>query len=58
MLNPELIKKCEKYPKDSVDPKIIEELRPIIVSKAYDADKLKAASAAAYGLGKWVWAIV
>jgi hypothetical protein len=54
LLNPELIKKCEKYPKDSVDPKIIEELRPIIVSKAYDADKLKAASAAAYGLGKWV----
>ena len=57
-MNPELIKKCEKYPKDSVDPKIIEELRPIIESKAYDSDKLKNASMAAYGLGKWVWAIV
>ncbi len=26
LLNPELIKKCEKYPKDTVDSKIIEDL--------------------------------
>lgn len=53
-----MLKKCKSYDKDNVDPEIINKLRPVIASDNFQDDVLKKASGAAYGLSKWVKAIV
>lgn len=57
LLNSKLLSLCEKYPKDDIEEKIIEKVAPLIESPEYDEKKLKNASTAAAGLGKWVKAI-
>ena len=58
VLTGELLKKCQQYEKDNIKAEIIEKLKPIIKSDEYDDGKLKNASNAAWGLAKWVRAMV
>ena len=58
LLNPELLKKCLSFDKDNINPDIIEKLKPIIASPEYSDEVLKNASKAAFGLAKWVRAMV
>jgi dynein heavy chain len=54
----DLLGACKDFKKDEIKPELIEELRPIIEGKEYDDSVLKVASKAAWGLGKWVRAMV
>lgn len=49
---------CKEFKKDEIKPETIEKLRPIIEAPEYDDKILKNASQAAFGLGKWVRAMV
>lgn len=49
---------CKNYAKDNIPPLVIEKLKPILESPDYDDKVLKNASNAAWGLGKWVRAMV
>src|SRR3569833_3170499 len=51
-------KKCLSFDKDNINPDIIEKLKPIIASPEYSDEVLKNASKAAFGLAKWVRAMV
>jgi dynein heavy chain len=54
----DLLGACKDFKKDEIKPELIEELRPIIEDKGYEDGILKNASKAAWGLGKWVRAMV
>ncbi len=41
-----------------MDPKLVEDMRPILESEAYSDEKLKSASKAAYGIAKWCRAMI
>lgn len=58
LLNASLLNNCKDFKKDDIKPETIEKLRPIIESPDYDDKVLKNASLAAFGLGKWVRAMV
>jgi hypothetical protein len=58
LLNSALLTNCKEFQKDNIKPETIEKLRPIIESSDYDDKVLKNASQAAFGLGKWVRAMV
>lgn len=49
---------CLNFKKDDILPATIEKLKPIIESPDYDEKVLKNASTAAFGLAKWVKAMV
>ena len=53
-----LLNNCKEFKKDEIPPETIEKLRPIISDEDYEDSVLKRASLAAYGLGKWVRAMV
>ena len=54
----DLLGACKDFKKDEIKPELIEELRPVIEQKEYEDGVLKNASKAAWGLGKWVRAMV
>lgn len=58
LLGPELLKKCLSFEKDNINTDIVEKLKPLIAEPNYQDDVLKLASKAAWGLAKWVRAIV
>jgi dynein heavy chain len=58
ILNNQLLSDCKNYPKDNIQPAVVEKLRPILESPEYEDRILKNASTAAWGLGKWVKAMV
>lgn len=58
LLTTELLNNCKNYAKDNIPPVVIEKLKPILESPEYDDKVLKNASNAAWGLGKWVRAMV
>lgn len=58
VLTTSLLTSCKEFKKDEIKPETIEKLRPIIDSPNYDDKVLKNASLAAFGLGKWVRAMV
>ena len=58
LLTPELLKKCQNYEKDTIAPSLIEVLKPLIDDPNYQDEVLSKVSKAAWGLAKWVRAIV
>lgn len=58
LLTPELLKKCQNYDKDNVPPKVVEDLKPLLEDPNYQDEVLSKVSKAAWGLAKWVRAIV
>jgi dynein heavy chain len=58
LLTPELLKKCQNYEKDTVPIPMIEALKPLIEDPNYQDEVLSKVSKAAWGLAKWVRAIV
>jgi hypothetical protein len=58
VLTADLLKRCTTFDKDNISPATIEELKPIINSDEYDDKLLKNASNAAWGLAKWIRAMV
>jgi dynein heavy chain len=58
ILNAKLLPRCQSYDKDNIDPKKIETLKPLIESPDYEEGKIENASKAAFGLSKWVKAMV
>jgi len=58
VLTADLLKRCTTFDKDNIAPATIEELKPIINSDEYDDKLLKNASNAAWGLAKWIRAMV
>lgn len=57
LLGPDLLKKCQQFEKDNINPDIVEKLKPLIAEANYQDDVLKNVSKAAWGLAKWVRAI-
>jgi len=53
-----LLSRCKDYDKDNIDPKKIETLKPLIEAPEYEEGKIQNASVAAFGLSKWVKAMV
>jgi dynein heavy chain len=58
LLLPDLLKNCVKYDKDNVPLDVVEKLKPLISDPNYQDDVLKNVSKAAWGLAKWVRAIM
>lgn len=58
LLNAKLKDNIVQYDRDNIDIKIIEAVKPVIESPDYSEEVLKNASKAAFGLSKWVRAIV
>jgi len=58
VLTSDLLKRCTTFDKDNISPAVVEELKPIINSDEYDDKVLKNASSAAWGLAKWIRAMV
>jgi len=58
ILNAKLLPRLQGYDKDNIDPKKIEILKPLIEAPDYEESKIENASKAAYGLSKWVKAMV
>lgn len=58
VLTADLLKRCTTFDKDNISAAIVEELKPIITSDEYDDKVLKNASSAAWGLAKWIRAMV
>lgn len=58
LLGPELLKKCQTFEKDSLNPEIVEKLKPLIADPNFQDEVLRNVSKAAWGLAKWVRAIV
>ncbi len=58
VLTSDLLKRCRDYNKDNISPEIIEKLRPLITAPEYKDEVLKNVSKAAWGLAKWVRAMV
>lgn len=58
VLNSQLLQNCQDYKKDEIKPELIEALRPLIEAEEYKDEKLQKASKAAFGLAKWVRAMV
>ena len=58
VLTGELLKKCQNYEKDKIPPELIDTLRPVIEQPEYEDSVLQKASKAAWGLAKWVRAMV
>ena len=46
------------YDKDNIDPKLVEDMRPILAEDGFADAALKNASKAAFGIGKWCRAII
>ena len=58
VLTSDLLKKLQTYKKDEIDPKLVEDMRPILASEEYSDEKLKSASKAAHGIAKWCRAMI
>jgi len=58
VLNSALLQRCKEFKKDEIKPELIEKLRPLIQAPEYDDTVLSKASKAAWGLAKWVRAMV
>jgi dynein heavy chain len=54
----DLLGECKNFKKDEIKPELIIALKPIIESPGYEDGILQGASRAAWGLGKWVRAMV
>ena len=48
----------ENYPKENIDPAIIEKIRPYLEDPNFQPEAIRGASEAAEGLSKWVIAVV
>ena len=53
-----MLKRCTQFDKDNISQETVSTLRPVIESPEYDEKVLKNASQAAFGLAKWVRAMV
>jgi len=58
VLTADLLKRCTNFEKDKIPSEIIEKLKPVIARETYQDDVLKNVSKAAWGLAKWVRAMV
>ena len=58
VLTSDLLKRCTQFDKDNISQETVSILRPVIESPEYDEKVLKNASQAAFGLAKWVRAMV
>ena len=58
VLTSDLLKRCTQFDKDNISQETVSTLRPVIESPEYDEKVLKNASQAAFGLAKWVRAMV
>ena len=58
ILNSKLKDRCINYDKENMKPEIVAQISPILDTDAYSDKVLKNASKAAFGLGKWVRAMV
>jgi len=50
--------RCKEFKKDEIKSELIERLKPLIEAPEYDDGVLSKASKAAWGLAKWVRAMV
>lgn len=57
-MTPNLLKQCLDYDKDNVKEEIIKEIVPLLESPDYSDKVLEKASKAAFGMAKWVRAII
>lgn len=58
VLTSDILKRLVNYDKDNIPPEIIEKLKPIIATPEFQDEILVKASKAAFGLAKYVRAIV
>ena len=58
LLTPNLLKQCLDYDKDNVKEEVIKEIVPLLESPDYSDKVLEKASKAAFGMAKWVRAII
>ena len=58
LLNAKLKDKCINYDKENMKPEVVALISPILDTEMYSDKVLKNASKAAFGLGKWVRAMV
>ena len=58
VLTADLLKRCMNYDKDNISPDVVVKLKPLIESPDYQDSALSSASKAAWGLAKWVRAMV
>ena len=57
-MNGQLLVRCKTYPKDNIPPAVIEKLKELIDKPIYEDSVIQKASVAAWGLSKWVRAMV
>lgn len=53
-----MLDQLENYPKENIDPAIIEKIRPYLENPNFQPDVIRGASEAAEGLCKWTIAII
>jgi dynein heavy chain len=58
VLNGALLNKCKSFDKDHIKPEIIETLKVLIELPIFEDSVIEKASIAAWGLSKWVRAMV
>jgi dynein heavy chain len=58
VLTSALLQQCKDFKKDDIKQELVDELRPLIEAPEYDDTVLSNASKAAWGLAKWVRAMV
>lgn len=58
VLTKDLLKNCQNYEKDKIPQELIDKLKPLIEAPEYEDSVLQKASKAAWGLAKWVRAMV
>lgn len=58
LLNPEFLGKCKNYNKDDIALDIIDKIVPLLADPNYADTVLKNASKAAFGLARWVRALI
>lgn len=58
VFNAQLINRCTNYPRDDIKPEVIKALAELLNSDDWDEGGIQKASLAAYGLAKYVKAMV
>ena len=58
ILNAKLLKSMQDYPRDDVQPALVEKMKPLMEREEFQDKVLKTASTAAFGIGKWCKAII
>ena len=54
----QLLDRLENYPKENIDPGIIEKIKPYLDNPSFQPEQIRSASEAAEGLCKWTIAII